>query len=109
MAQKKVLLMVKVTVDFALLDEFNKLWGEEYLPYWGNHGARHIGSYINLVGGPSNEIVRIFEFENISSWLTFHEWLFHDKLEGAGKEETRPSKPTQYVTGFEEKLLVSVY
>ncbi len=109
MAQKKILVMVKVTVDTELMDEFNKHWGEELLPYWDAHGAHHLGSYTNLVGGPANEIVRLFEFDDISRWFSFHLWFFRDRFEAVDEKEARPKKPTRYVTNVEERLLVSIY
>ena len=110
MPQKKVLLMIKVNVMWNLIDEFNEYWARENLPLLEEHGARHIGSYVNLVGGPLNEIVRLFEFEDLSHWEKFNTWLFGRKAQDNQNERTiSPDKPKRYVTSMEEKLLLSIY
>ena len=69
--------MIKVNVTWNIIDEFNEYWARENLPLLEEHGARHIGSYVNLVGGPLNEIVRLFEFEDLSHWERF-KTVFHN-------------------------------
>jgi hypothetical protein len=110
MSQKKVLLSVKVKVVWSLLDEFNKFWEKEYSRHWKTHGAKHIGSYVFLVGGPINEIVRLFEFKDLSHWEKFSEWLYGEKFQENQKGRTIPPEDLlKYITSIEQELLVSVY
>jgi hypothetical protein len=108
---KKVLLEVKVMVHWKLLDEFHEYWQTKNLPQWEAHGAKHIGSYVNLVGGgPLNQILRLFEFEDLSKWERFNDWLFGDKFQEATKGRTvPPDELMKYITSVEQKLYVSVY
>jgi hypothetical protein len=47
---------IKVNVTWNIIDEFNEYWARENLPLLEEHGARHIGSYVNLVGGLSMKL-----------------------------------------------------
>ena len=58
-----------------LVGEFNEYWVKESLPFWLKHGAKHIGSFVNYVGGPINETLRLFEFNNVEHWQQFEEAL----------------------------------
>jgi hypothetical protein len=110
MSKKRVLLIVKVNVVWRLLDEFHEYWARENLPNWEAHGAKHIGSYTSLVGGPLNEIIRLFEFEDLSHWEKFHKWLFGEKFQEGQKGRTvPPDELMKYIAGIEQKLFVSVY
>jgi hypothetical protein len=42
---------------------------------WVKYGARHIRSFIYQAGGPSNELLRFFEFDDIVSWGKFRKAL----------------------------------
>jgi len=73
---EKVYLMVTITTDNAR--SFNEWWTKESLPYWLKFGAKHIGSWVNWVGGPlfaDDEIIRIFEFENFDHYGRWEDWL----------------------------------
>jgi hypothetical protein len=74
--EKKVYLMITITTDDVR--GFNTFWAKESLPYWLKFGIKHVGSYINWVGGPLNaddEIIRIFEFENFKKYGEWEDWL----------------------------------
>ncbi len=77
---QRVFLMVTITV--ANKREFNIFWERESLPHWLRY-AKHIGSftYDPYVGGPSNQIVRLFEYESLDKWVEWEKWL-HQTAEG---------------------------
>ena len=104
MAEKKVYLMIRVRTPFDLVNEFNDIWERESLPVWLTHGAKHIGSFINYVGDPVNEIVRLFEFDSISHWQQWEKFL-------AESEEGRDlvKRLSSYIQSLEKKLLISIY
>lgn len=104
MAEKKVYLMMKVRTPFDLVNEFNEFWGKESLPIWTKHGARHIGSFTNYVGDPVNEIIRLFEFDSVSQWEQWEEFLA-DSLEG----KDLVKRLSRYIVNLERKLLSSIY
>ena len=104
MSQTKVYLLIRVNVVRSLLNEFNEYWKKESLPNWVNHGAAHIGSFVNLVGGPTNEIIRLFEFEDISHWEKYMEWRRNSK---EGQESLKGLH--QFIISLEERLLTSIY
>jgi hypothetical protein len=64
-------LLVKVTIAPIMISEFNEFWAREILPFWVKNGARHIRSFVNQAGGPTNEILRLFEFDDVFSWGKF--------------------------------------
>jgi hypothetical protein len=104
MSQTKVYLLIRVNVVRSLLNEFNEYWKKESLPNWESHGATHIGSYMNLVGGPTNEIIRLFEFEDISHWEKYMEWR------RSSKEGQKSLKGLiRFIISLEERLLTSIY
>ena len=70
----KILLMIKITTPDPRT--FNIFWAKESLPHWIQHGAKHIGSYVYKVGGPTNVIIRLFEWESLEQWETWNKWLF---------------------------------
>lgn len=110
MQVKKVLLLVKVTAVWALLDEFHEYWHRVNLPDWESHGAKHIGSYTGVAGAPVNEITRLFEFADLQAWERFHEWLFGSKFCEAEQGRTvPPDSLMKYITALEQKLFMSVY
>ena len=104
MAEKKIYLMMKVTTPYHLVSEFNEFWGRESLPFWLKHGARHIGSFTNYIGGPLNEIVRLFEFASIAQWEKWEKFLADSE---EGKNLLQRLSP--YILSIERKLLRSVY
>ena len=75
MSEKKVYLLLKVSIDRRQLAEFNEYWARESLPYWLERGAKHVGSFVNYVGEHTNEILRIFEFDGVPHWEQFEESL----------------------------------
>jgi hypothetical protein len=104
MLNQKIYLLIKVNVVRSLLNEFNEYWEKESLPNWIQHGAKHVGSFANLVGGPTNEIIRLFEFEDISHWEKYMEWR------GGSKEGQESLKGLiRFIISLEERLLTSIY
>ena len=104
MGEKKVYLMIKVRTPFELVGEFNEFWGKESLPVWLKHGAKHVGSFMNFVGDPINEIVRLFEFDSLSQWQQWEKFLADSE---EGKDLVKHL--SRYIVSLERKLLVSVY
>ena len=86
MGEKRVLMITKVDAVWNKIEEFHKYWEEKSLPVWEENGAKHIGSFVNYLGGPRNQIVRLFEFESISAWNKFMQhrqrrWENHYRIE----------------------------
>lgn len=104
MAEKKLYLMMRGRCQLNVLREFNELWGRESLPLWIKHGARHIGSFSNFVGDPDNEFIRLWEFDNVSQWSQWQDFLA-DSEEG----KNLVKKLTPYIMYGERKLLHSIY
>jgi hypothetical protein len=104
-AQKgKVYLMIKVTVPFDKVAEFNEYFGKHSLPLWEKFGAKHIGSFSNYIGDATNEIIRIFEYENFSHYEKWQKYAL----------ESQDMKPIQenlkrFIVKLERKILLSVY
>lgn len=71
----KSYLLVKVNIAPLILGEFNSFWAKEILPFWEKNGARHIRSFVYQAGGPSNELLRLFEFDDVASWGKFRKAL----------------------------------
>jgi hypothetical protein len=74
-ASPKVLLMVKMTLS-GDIHAFNVFWDKYSLPHWIKRGATHIGSYVYVVGGPSNVIVRLMEWPDYETWIAWDNWLY---------------------------------
>jgi len=105
MAEKKIYLMIKVTVHSGMVNEFNEFWGRESLPLWKEHGAKHLFSFTTLAGGPINEIIRLFEFESISKWHEMEEFI-------SGTEKGRELAKRldrDFIISLEKRLLTSIY
>ena len=80
---QKVYLMVTITAEDVRA--FNTFWTKESLPYWLKFGARHVGSFVNWIGGPNspdNEIIRIFEFDNFTHYGKWEDWLHGPEGQG---------------------------
>jgi hypothetical protein len=107
MAGKKVLLITKVNVIWSSLGEFNKYWEKENLPFWLENGAKHIGSFVNYLGGPKNQILRLFEFEDLSQWGRFMK--LREKMFDSEQGRQGLQKTLQFVESIEETVWVSVY
>ncbi len=75
MPDGKVYFLIKVTAPLDKVSEFNDYWVKESLPVWEKHGAKHIGSFSNYVGDAQNQILRLFEVENISEWQKLQDFL----------------------------------
>ncbi len=104
MANNKIYLMLKVRVNFEQVDEFNKIWGKQALPVWEQHGAKHIGTFRNYVGDTINEMIRLFEFNNI---LDFHKW--QEWTENTEEGQNLKKGHSGPIITLERKLLTSVY
>lgn len=107
MAGKRVLMITKVNAIWDSLEEFNKYWNEENLPFWLQNGARHIGSFVNYLGGPKNQIIRLFEFDDLSQWDRFmelREMMFDSEQGRQGLQKT-----LEFVESIEETVWISVY
>lgn len=72
-SEGKVYELVNVIVEDPIA--FNSWWVKGSLPHWLEHGAKHIGSYINFAGGSNKEIIRLFEFENMAAYMKWIDWL----------------------------------
>lgn len=89
------------------MDEFHEYWQRENLPFWTEHGARHIGSYVNYLGAQKSQIVRLFEFENLSHYNRFmelRESMFDSEQGRAAMEKLFP-----FLESIEETVWVSAY
>ena len=104
MANKKVCLLLNVKAHRELMEEFHEVWGNESLPMWAKHGARHLGSYISYVGDPINEIHRIFEFDSLAEFEQWEEYL-KDSEEGKALK----GRLSKYIISVERKLWHSIY
>lgn len=102
---KKVYEIIKITVPFDKVREFNEYWSREALPIWLKHGVKHIGSFINYVGDPTNEIIRLFEFDSVLHWEEWEEFTASDS------EEARNlfKGISQYIISVEKKLLLAAF
>ena len=85
----KTYLLVKVTIAPLLIKDFNEFWAREILPFWVKNGARHIRSFVNTVGGPTNDILRLFEFDDIFGWGKFNTALTETEEGRAISKELR--------------------
>ncbi len=76
MPDRRVFMMVTVTV--ANPREFNIAWTKESLPYWEKF-CKHVGSFTcnPFAGGPTNQIIRLFEFESLDRWAEWQKWLHY--------------------------------
>ena len=105
MSDKKVYLLMKSSIPPQLVGEFNEYWLRESLPFWSKHGARMIGAFVNYVGGPICEEIRLFEFDSIANWDQFEQSL-------AQSEEGR-DLVNRLISRFnivvERKLLRAIY
>ena len=107
MPGKRVLMITKVDAVWETIGEFHEYWEKENLPFWVEHGAKHIGSFTNYLGSSKSQIVRLFEFEDVSQWEKFmkvREEMFHTK---EGQESMK--KLLKFIEKIEETLWVSVY
>jgi len=75
MSDNKVYLVVTVKIAPLLVQEFNKYWIRDCLPFWVKYGAKHINSFVNYCGGSSNEIYRLFQFDDVNGWGQFEKGL----------------------------------
>jgi hypothetical protein len=105
MMKKKIYEMIKVTVPFDKVGEFNEYWAREALPIWLRHDVKHIGSFLNFVGEPTNEIIRLFEFKSIAHWEEWEEFTAGDS------EEARNlfKGISKYILTVEKRLLLSAF
>ncbi len=104
MQQRKVYLLLKVTVPYVMVNEFHEYWGSKALPVWIKHGVRHIGSFTNYIGDPINEINRLFEFDSIVHFEEWDRWLTEsDEGRALSKVNSR------FITSLERRLWLSVY
>lgn len=104
MPERKVYLLIKVRVPFDSVAEFNEYWAKESLPFWQKYGARHIGSFVNFVGDPINEIIRLFEFDNMLKWQQYEEFLSEAE---EGRDLVKGL--SRFIVSLERKLLFSAY
>jgi hypothetical protein len=98
MSENKLYHMVKVTSNNV--KDFSEVWAKNNLPVWEEKGARHIGSWTWTAGGPSNEILRIFEFNDFAhynSWVSLRD----DTPEGKARVE----RTNHYIIKMETYLL----
>ncbi|MBI2848081.1 MAG: NIPSNAP family protein [Chloroflexi bacterium] len=98
----KVYHTVRVVTDNP--QEFNEFWARESLPLWIKHGAKHIGSFSNWIGGPTDEIFRIFEFESLEKFEAFEKFLAESPQ---GKDLIK--RLGKYIKTGEKRLIRSIY
>ena len=108
MPDKKVLMITKVDAVWGKLDEFNESWEKTNLPFWLENGARHIGSFVNYLGGPKSQIVRLFEFDNLSHWDRFMQ-LRESMFDSEQGREAMKKGVLPFVESIEETIWISVY
>ena len=107
MAEKKVLMITRVNAVWSSLEEFNEHWGTKNLPFWEEHGAKHLGSFANYLGAKKNQIVRLFEFENLSRYNEFME--FREKMFNSEKGKEGLRELYGFIEELDETAWVSVY
>jgi hypothetical protein len=107
MAGKRVLMVTKVSAVWSSLDEFNKYWEKENLPFWLEHGAKHVGSFVNYLGEPKNQIIRLFEFDDLSQWDRFME--LREEMFDSEQGRQGLQKTLQFVESIEETVWISVH
>ena len=108
MPGKKVLMVTRVNAVWSTLSEFNESWEKTNLPFWLEHGARHLGSFVNYLGGPKSQIIRLFEFDDLSHWSRFmqlRETMFDS---GQGREAMKKGV-LPFVDSIEETVWISIY
>jgi len=101
----RIYLLVTVTIAPKLVGEFNEFWAREILPFWEKYGARHIRSFVYKAGGPSNQLLRLFEFDDYASWGTFREAL---EVTEEGKEIVKVLYSKKWDIVAEMSLLKSI-
>jgi hypothetical protein len=107
MAEKKVLMIVKVDTVWSSLEEFNEQWGRVNLPFWEENGAKHIGSFINYLGSNKNQIIRLFEFESRDHWHKFME--LREKMFNSEEGRQSLGNTVKFIERLEESVWLSVY
>jgi hypothetical protein len=109
-APRKIYLIQRIGIPLELLDEFNQFWRKNTLPFWEQNGAKFLVTGRNLTGGPSNEITRIFEFENIHHWEKLQEatWDWWEREGGPGRA-VPPTGYVKYLATHEQRLVRAVY
>jgi hypothetical protein len=107
MAGRRVMMMTKVNAIWSSLEEFNKYWEKENLPFWLQNGATHIGSFVNHLGGPKNQIIRLFEFDDLFQWNRFMQ--LREKMFNSEQGRQGLQKTIQFVESIEETVWISVY
>jgi hypothetical protein len=107
MPEKRVILMVKVTAVWSTINEFHEYWGKESLPTWIEQGAKHIGSFVNWLGAPKSQIIRLFEFESLSAWQKFMQK--REKMFASEKGRELIPNLIGYIEKLEESVWISAY
>ncbi|MFC1532485.1 NIPSNAP family protein [Thermodesulfobacteriota bacterium] len=107
MAEKRVLMITKVDAVWNKIEEFHMYWEEKSLPVWEENSAKHIGSFVNYLGGPKNQIVRLFEFESISAWDKFMQHRQKRWETESGQASLQKLFP--YLEKIEETVWTSAY
>lgn len=107
---RKIYLMHRLSVPSDLVDEFSQYWKEHTLPVWEQQGAKLLAAGRTTVGGPENEIVRLYEFESLFAWQKRQEaqWDLWEKEEGKGRTSP-PKRYLKYVTTLEQRLFRAMY
>jgi hypothetical protein len=71
------------------------------------NGAKHIGSFVNYLGGPKNQIIRLFEFDDLSQWDRFMQ--IREKMFDSQQGRQGLQKTLGFVQSIEETVWISVY
>lgn len=104
---RSVLLVTKVDAVWSRLDEFHDYWRTHNLPFWEQHGARHVGSFVNHLGGSKSQVLRLFAFDDLEHcqrFLALREAMFDSDR---GREQMATLQ--QYLERIEETVWISAY
>lgn len=104
---RRVLLVTKVDAVWSRLGEFHEHWRVHNLPFWEQHGARHVGSFVNYMGGPKSQVLRLFEFDDLEQcqrFLALREAMFDSDR---GREQM--AQLHRYLERIEETVWISAY
>ncbi len=109
-APRRIYLVHRLSVPSDKVDEFNKYWKENTLPRWNEWGAKLIVAGTNIVGGPSHEITRIYELENLAHYARLQEatWDWWER-EGGPARTAPPPSHLNYLTTLESRIMRAVY
>lgn len=104
---RRVLLVTQVDAVWDRLDEFHEYWRDHNLPFWEQHGARHVGSFVNHLGGPKSRILRLFEFDDLEQCQRF--LAVRESMFGSDRGRGQMVTLHRYLERIEESVWISAY